>query len=342
MAPTAQLVWSEEELFSEHDYAEPHVVEGLRLHGGFLHDGTYQPPRSLGRGAALDAWTAALRARGGELLDADSSLLAGRRIPNLEQHRLLLREGIGRAFWNMLTVTGKIEAKGRLLADITFPDLQPAVVEDISEMAIGHLGKGLLVAHGLDEGGQPAEGIGGHDAMWFVARDLAFGAGAHPDIEPPDNIGRPDAGQRHLPEVPPAIEGLLSFLMNLLIIEFRAEIGFALAQDLFRTPGLFPEREAEAELAADMIERIRTDELVHVSSLRLYLGELRSVHLRTVDGGEIAGATLIDRMWDGLVHWATVEQPRLMAPQFRREIDDLVAGHPEAERVLAEFDRLAS
>ena len=56
-----------------------------------------------------------------------------------------------------------------MLADVAFPDLQPVIVEDISEMAIGHLGGGLLLAHGLDEGGQPDLGIGGHDLMWFLA-----------------------------------------------------------------------------------------------------------------------------------------------------------------------------
>ncbi|WCO68625.1 hypothetical protein PO878_07770 [Iamia majanohamensis] len=336
-----QLVYSTEELFSEHDFAAPQVVEGQRLHGGFLADGTYQPPRALGRSEALDAWTEALRARGGELFDADASLLTGPRVPNLAQHRILLRAGIGQAFWNMLTVTGKIEAKGRLLADVTFPDLSDVVAEDISEMAIGHLGRGLLVAHGLDEGGLPDEGIGGHDVMWFVARDLAFGAGAHPDVDPPESIGRPETGERSMPELPPEIEGLLSFLMNLLLIEFRAEIGFALSQEVLRTPGLFPDREDEAELAAELIERIRTDELVHVRSLRLYLGELRAVPLRTVDGGTVAGAEVIDRAWAGLVRWATVEQPALVADQQRRTLDDLVAGHPDATALRTELDAAA-
>ena len=54
-------------------------------------------------------------------------------------------------------------------------------------MAIGHLDRGLLLAHGLDEGGESADGpdgeaIGGHDVMWFVARDLAFGPGAFDDV----------------------------------------------------------------------------------------------------------------------------------------------------------------
>jgi hypothetical protein len=337
---TTKLRYSEAELFSEHDFVRPQMVHGVRLHGGFIADGDYRPPRALGRGEAIEAWTTALRERGGELLDADSSLLHGRRLPNLEQHRLLLREGLGRSFWNMLTITGKIEARGRLLAEVDFPDLQEAVADDISEMAIGHLGRGLLVAHGLDEGGRPDQGIGGHDAMWFAARDLVFGPDAFDDVEPPANIGRPGTATRALPEIEASTEGLLSFLMNLLIIEFRAEIGFALTQEVFRTPGLFGGRDAQAAEAAEIIERIRTDELVHVSSLRLYLGELRSVRFRTVDGATISGDELIDRMWDGLVHWATVEQPALAAAQQRAGVEAIIREHPDAERLLADFDRL--
>lgn len=337
----AQLVWSEAELFSEHEYAEPHEVAGRRLHGGFLPDGTYQPPRALGRASAIEAWTAALRERGGDLLAADSSLLSGPRMPNLEQHRLLLRNGLGRTFWNQLTTTGKIEARGRVLADMTFPDLQPVVVDDIGTMALGHLNRGLLRAHGLDEGGLPDAGIGGHDVMWFLARDLVFGEGAHPDVEPPERISRPDTGSRLLPEVGEPVEGLLSFLANLLLIEFRAEIGFATTQAVLRTPGLFPGRADEAELAAEIIERIRTDEQIHVTSLRLYLGELRTVTLRTVDGGTVAGAALVDRVWDDIVRWATVEQPVLAAHQARELIVPDLLAHPDGEALLAEFDRIS-
>jgi hypothetical protein len=207
----------------------------------------------------MTAWTAALRERGGELFDADASLLTGARMPNVAQQTLLLENGIGRPFWNSLTITGKIEARGRVLAEMTFPDLQNVIVEDISDMALGHLNKGLLVMHGIDEGGEPDKGIGGHDVMWFVARDLAFGENAFEDVEPPETISRPEAGQRLMPELPPEYEGMLSFLMNLLLIEFRAEIGFAATQDALRNPKLFTDRRAEAEEAADIVGRIRED-----------------------------------------------------------------------------------
>ncbi len=338
---TARLVYDADELLREHEYAAPHVVAGHRMHGGMLADGSYQPPRALVREPALDAWTEALRARGGELLDADASLLGGVRLPTVEQSRVLLRNGLGETFWNSLTITGKIEAKGRLLAEMTFPDLQPYIVDDIGEMAIGHLGTGLLYAHGIDEGGLPDQGIGGHDVMWFVARDLAFGAGAYPDVEPPESIARPEAGRRFVPEVEPVVEGMLSLLANLLIIEFRAEIGFAATQAILRTPDLFVDRRAEAELAAELVGRIRADEEIHVRSLRLYLGELASVRFRTVDGGEMPGDEVIGRFWHGLVHWATVEQPALAAAQQRERIAARIARHPDPDRVLSEFDRAA-
>ncbi len=333
----AQLVYTRDELLRDHAFARPHVVAGRRMHGGFLADGRYQPPRALVREPALDAWEASLRERGGELFAADSTLLDGERVPTVEQSKSLIRNGLGEPFWNTLTITGKIEAKGRVLADAVFPDLQPAIAEDISTMAIGHLNNGLLYAHGIDEGGEPAQGVGGHDEMWFVARDLAFGAGAYPDVDPPESIARPETGKRMMPEVSPAVEGVLSLLMNLLVIEFRAEIGFASTQEVLRTDDLFVDRRVQAEEAAEIVGRIRRDEEIHVRSLRLYLGELEAVTFRTVDGGEISGHELIGRFWSGLVHWATVQQPPLAAAQQRELLAARIARHPEAERVLAEF-----
>lgn len=336
----SQLQYSQDELMSDVDYARPHVIGGRRMHGGFDTDGRYVPPRSKGRSEALDAWTRALRARGGELFAADASLLTGVRMPNVEQQRLLLRHGLGQTFWNGLTTTGKIEGRGRVLAEMKFPDLQKIIVEDISEMAIGHLTKGLLIAHGIDEGGEPDKGIGGHDVMWFVARDLVFDDDAYPDVEPPESISRPEAGKRWMPELPPEYEAMLSFLMNLLMIEFRAEIGFASTQQVFRTPDLFVEHRSEAEQAAEIIERIRTDEEIHVRSLRLYLGELRTVTFKTVDGGRVAGASLIDRFWAGLVDWATREQPRIAAQQQYELIKARILAHEDGAKLLEEFDAL--
>ena len=335
------LRYTREELLAEHDYAEHQMVLGRRLHGGMLADGSYQPPRALGREQAFGAWEAALRERGGEPFGASAELLDGVRVPTAAQQVVLIRNGLGLSFWNSLTITGKIEARGRLLAEMEFPDLQTAIIDDISEMAIGHLNTGLLVAHGLDEGGLLTEGIGGHDTMWFVARDLAFGPGAYPDVEPPENIARPDGATRHVPEVAAEIEGLVSLLANLLIIEFRAELGFADSQAVLRSPELFTDRRADADLAAEIVERIRTDEIIHVRSLNLYLGEMRSVLFKTLDGGSVSGAELIDRFWAGLVRWATVEQPARFAQEQLRMLHARIAEHDDPHRVFQEFEAAA-
>ena len=129
--------------------------------------------------------------------------------------------------------------------------------------------------------------------------------------------------------------------MNLLLIEFRAEIGFANSQHVFRTKDLFPARRAAAEQAAEIIERIRTDEEIHVRSLRLYLGELRALTFETVDGGEISGAVLIDRFWAGLIQWATIEQPRIVALQQYDVLKARIVALPQGERLLREFDAVS-
>jgi hypothetical protein len=307
------------------------VVAGHRLHGGFDEEGRYVPPRALHRAPAVAAWTEALRARGGEPMRADASLLEGIRFPSEAQQKLLIQEGLGQTFWNTLTITGLIEGRGRLLAEMTLPDFRDLVVEDIGEMGIGHLGKGLLRAHGLDEGGEPDRGIGGHDLMWFVLRDLAFGEVPWPVPEVPERIGRPDDEHGEFRELPRAYEQLISFLLNLLLIEFRAELGFRFSEALLRDPELFVDRREQAEEAAEIVGRIRIDEQIHVDSLRLYLGELRHCTLRTTNGGRVAGREVIDPFWERIAHWATVEQPRLNAEQTRRVLRERVLAHPAGE-----------
>jgi len=333
-------VYSEAELYSDHDFTSLHEVHGQRMHGGFDASGAYQSPRAKGRGEAIAAWTAELRERGGELFEARASLLAGPRMPSVEQQCLLLAEGLGTPFWNSLTITGKIEGRGRVLAEMQFPDLQDIIVEDISGMAIGHLNKGLLAIHGLDEGGEPDQGIGGHDVMWFVARDLVFGKDAYPDVEPPESISRPEAGRRWMEEVEPQYEGLMSFLMNLLMIEFRAEIGFAATQDILRNPELFTDRRDAAEEAAEIVERIRTDEEIHVESLRLYLGELRELTIKSVTGETVKGSELIDRFWSGMVQWATQEQPKIAAANAYDNLKPAIKAHDKGDALLVRFDAL--
>ena len=76
------------------------------------------------------------------------------------------------------------------------------------------------------------------------------------------------------------------------------------------------------------------------TSLQLYLGELRNCHLRTTDGGKRLGAEILDPMWERLVHWATVEQPKLQAEQQRTTYRERILAHDDGERILREFEAL--
>ena len=222
-----------------------------------------------------------------------------------------------------------------------FPEIQPVVWDDLSETGTGHLNKGLLKAHGLDEGGEPDLGIGGHDTMWFALRDLAFGDVDYPEPEVPENIARPEEELVLPPGVSEAQGRLIFFLFNLLLIEFRAERGFRLSQTLLRDPNLFTERRKEAEHAATIVERIRIDEEIHVTSLRLYLGELRNTAFRGPDGARIPGHEILDPIWEGIVQWATVDQPKLQAEQQRKLLTERILAHTEGPRILEAFEALA-
>lgn len=308
------------------------------MHGGFRADGTYQPPRELYRGPAIEAWSAALRARGGDLFAADASLLNGLRRPTIEQQGALLDAGVASYLWNQLTIVGKIEAQGRMLADMELPDLAPFIVEDISEMGIGHLTTGLLRAHGLDEGGEPDRGIGGHDQMWWAVRDLALGAGRFPDVDPPESISRPEA-RRFLPDLPLDVEMMISLMANLLIIEFRAELIFAETEAILEHPFFDDVRERATE-AIEVVQRIRADEAIHVTSLRLYLGELEQLTFRT-SAGDVAVTDRLGPYWAEIAQWATVEHPALLAEQQREVLAEHAAGVDGLWERLVELDRSA-
>ena len=329
-----------EELLASHAYAAPQREGGFLLHGGFDAKDRYIPPRSLHRARAIEAWTEHLHERGSQPLQTDASLLNGIRYPNASQMKFLLLSGLGQTFWNTLTITGHIEARGRLLAEIAFPEFQDHVEQDVSEMAVGHLNRGLLLAHGLDEGGEPDKGIGGHDVMWFALRDLAFGPTDFPEPEVPENIARPEAAQREFPEVSVAIEQTISMLLNLLLIEFRAELGFQLAEDLLRDPELFPERRDGAEQAAVLVGRIREDEAIHVSSLKLILGEIRTLDFHTPKGKPLSGSSIVDPLWEKIVTWATVDQPREIAKRQRQMLTERILAHPDGEALLVRFEAL--
>lgn len=337
----AKLNYTWDELMASHDYARPHEEVGYQLHGGFDAKGEYISPRTLNRWPAVAEWQKQLTGRGWPLIDATVQLLTRGHYPNIEQQKLLLSHGLGETLWNSLTITGIIEARGQALCQFEAPDFQKIIVDDISNTCTGHLHKGLLYSHGIDEGGDPKvpEGPGAHDQMWFAARDMIFGAGRYPIPEVPDSISRPDTG-RLMPQLPEGFEQLIRLLMNVLMIEVRAEAGFSFNCALLRDKATFPDKRAEAELAATMIERIRTDEAIHVAYLQTTVSEMRSFTFKTVDGGTIAGKDLIDPVWEDMVRWHAVTQAELSRDQSHEAIRARIGGLPSGSQILATYESI--
>ncbi len=335
----ARLAYSREELLANHEFARPHVEAGYRLHGGFDENGTYISPRTLNRWPAIRAWSEALRQRGQPLVDSSQQLLQGEHYPNLAQQGFLLGLGFGQSLWDSLSVTGVIEARGRRLAENPAPEFQDILVEDISETATGHLNKGLLIAHGLDEGGDPSRAEGGHDKMWFAVRDMLFGRHAYPHAVVPESLSRPEMG-RLMPQIPADYENWILLLMNVLMIEIRAEKFFSFCTAVMRDPENFRDRRELATHAAHMVDRIRQDEAPHVGYLVVVVSELRSFTFRTVGGGVIKGLDFIDPIWRGMVQWHAITNHDFQREQTRKGLRAMLATRPNSADLIRRFDRL--
>ncbi|MEJ0025852.1 MAG: hypothetical protein WDN01_07485 [Rhizomicrobium sp.] len=334
-----QLIYTRDEIMADHDFARPQIEAGYRLHGGFDARGNYISPRTLHRWPAVKAWDAQLGRRGFPVIDASLRLLKRGPYPTVEQQKFLLGHGFGETLWNSLTITGIIEARGGMLAQAVAPDFQAIVVEPIAETALGHLNKGLLAAHGYDEGGRKSLGIGGHDDMWFAVRDALFGRRAYPIPEVPASIARPESDRR-MPQVPKEYEDWILLLMNVLMIEVKAESFFAFCQTVMRDPANFADRRPAASHAADLVERIRTDEAVHVAYLATAISELRSFTIRTVDGATMSGAALIDPVWERMIEWHAVTASDHGRIQSRDQIIARLKSKPNGAAPAASFDAL--
>ena len=178
--------------------------------------------------------------------------------------------------------------------------------------------------------------------MWFAARDLVFGKDRYPIPVPPESIARPDEG-RLMPDIAEPFENLIRMLMNVLMIEVRAESGFAFNIRVFRDPENFRDCRAEADLAATLVERIRTDEAIHVAYLATTISELRSFTLRRVGGGTIAGT---ERDRSGLGQDGRLARPRRAAAGGEADARDHRSpadrrARRGGEGALARFDALA-
>ena len=337
-AEVGRLEFTREELLANVPYEEPLIANEVRCHGGFV-DGAYVSPRTLHRVPAIQGWKARLRDEGHPLVYVPREVLPPN-YPSYEQAKMLIQEGIRNPITRALTIISIVEGFGAMIRDLRLPDFKEAIVEDLGGTALAHLGQGLFEAHARDEAGHRAEG--GHKQMWEAARDLGLD---RPDI--PDDVlarmmqGGPGRGRRREPlfgDLAPRMEEMIGSLANVMVIEIFAFDVFKWGAQLLGDP----EISANPTEAAAMVGHIRSDENPHVEYLRTALSEIRARTLRTVDGAELSGAVVVDRLLERQLRGIASSRPKEQRERVRQEIRDDIADERLATDLMRRFEDLDS
>ncbi len=129
--------------------------------------------------------------------------------------------------------------------------------------------------------------------------------------------------------------------MNVLIIEVKAESFFAFCQTVMRDPANFTDRHPAALHAAELVERIRTDEAIHVAYLQMALSELRSFTVKTVDGKTVPG--LRDHRQGLVRHDRSGTRSRIRTSRGTRRATAILArlkSKPNGAVLASQFDSL--
>jgi hypothetical protein len=143
-----------------------------------------------------------------------------------------------------------------------------------------------------------------------------------------------------MPQAPMPVEMLIKQLMGVLMIEIRAERGFAFNVALLRDPENFTDRRAQAEQAATLVDQIRQDEAPHVAYLQLFISELRMLHFKTPNG-LVEGKTFIDPLWAKIAAWNSEDVPRAQQASTRAQVEACLKALPNGAAVLRRYDELA-
>lgn len=350
---TNQLTFDPEELLASHDFVEPLILGGRRMHGGFDSDGNYLSPRTLNRIPAIESWQAKLDEDSGgmPLVDCPPDFFADF-YPNVAQTKYLLSEGIRTPLAHVLTHIGTIEGFGSIIRFVELGDLQAHFVEPIEGTAMAHLQKGLYEAHARDESG--FEDQGGHQQMWYLVRDLALD---NPDVGDPMQLTLKTmssggdgghvmnsmaqsimAADRVVPGVDYQLETAVIRMTGLLLIELLAAKTFSWAEQVVGDERYC----SNAEAAARLVGYIRSDEAPHVGYLRTTLTEMRARTFKTDDGRTIPGTEVIDHCWEhsmrGMFGLGGKREGNRRL--FLSVIESDLESHPRAGDILAQFHDL--
>jgi hypothetical protein len=333
-----RLVYSRDELLDSGAYAAPLIAGGVRCHGGFDDDGRYRSPRAIHRAPAIRAWQARLARDGAELIDVPRSLMPPQ-YPNVAQAVLLLEHGVRDPIVRALTIISIVEGFGAIIRDVKVPDLGALVVEPVGGTALAHLGEGLFEAHARDESGWKDEG--GHKQMWEAARDLALEKPKIPGDVLMRMMGRQSSRrrpERPFPQIDETLERMLGVMAQVLVVEIFAEGTFDWGRRLLSNPKV----SAAPEAAAAMVDHIRSDENPHVEYLRTALSEVRARRLRTVDGGTIAGGTVVDGLLHRILREITRTRPSEQRDDVRANLREAMKSAANPATLLEQFDALES
>jgi hypothetical protein len=308
---TTQTSFTADELLVSHEVEKPLVAGGVRCHGGFDGDGRYVSPRTKNRAPAIRSWQEQHRELfGGELLDIGLDAWPPA-WPNVAQAKFLLSHGVRQPIITELTRIGTVEGFGALIRFTPMPEWRKCVEESLEGTATAHLASGLYEAHARDEAGFDAEG--GHQQMWYAARDVAFENPVSEDqtalmleriglAKPGKGSGGLDVeaiakefeARRLYPDLAWELEMLIDRMIRLMLIEISAFHIFAWAEELLADPALVA---GEGE-AARLVSYIRSDETPHVEYLKTSLTELRDRTFIGESGRKVAGREVVGRMWE--------------------------------------------
>ncbi|MBI3256695.1 MAG: hypothetical protein HYZ59_02790 [Actinobacteria bacterium] len=347
-----QLEYTREELLATDAIDEPLVLSDVRCHGGLRSDGSYVTPRTRFRNPAIEAWEQNhLEHFGGEILHAPLETWP-RNYPNVEQSKFLLRNGIREPIIANLTRIGTVEGFGAMLGYLGLPDMQRFFVEDIRGTSIDHLSKGLLEAHGRDEGGWEEEA--GHKHMWYVVRDIAFedpltedqtevmmerlgfGGGGAAGAGDVSSARERFMGRRTFEDLDVGLEMLLSMTTRVLFVECKAFHVFNWAQELLADNDLV----AGEGRAPELVSYILRDEMPHVGYAQVALTEMRDRTFIGQSGRRYSGEEIIGSLWNA----ALADSMGVLEDQNRMfvlaEVERALEGKRNGAELLEEFHRL--
>ncbi len=332
-----KLTYAPEELLADGKYSAPLFANDVLCHGGFDDDGRYRSPRTLHRNPAVRSWQAQLLANGHALIDLPDAIIPPQ-FPSVAQAKLVLEAGVREPVVRALTVISILEGFGAIIRDVRVPDLATFFVEPIAGTALAHLDRGLFEAHARDEAGYKDQG--GHKQMWEAARDLAL---ENPKV--PGDVflrlmgdrGQSRAANPVFPELDKKLYRMLSMMAQVYVIEVFAKRTFDWGEALLSDPKV----SAQPERAGAMIGYIRADESPHVEYLRTALSEARTLTVRTEDGRELSGRTVVDGLMHHVLKRMIETRPREQRDDMRGSVLAAIEAGEAGKSLLEEFDALA-